>query len=190
MESDNIEKLIAERYLTLPSEVKELIDFGIVSKTLARITLDHTLNPEQKISLENRVYLILLFLFPSTALSEQVAEVTGVDGFRASIIANYLKTELFDLIEEILEVTDEKFLLKVEANASTVTTATETPTATTPIDNITPFRTMEMDAKKIHGYGAFRGVEPREDQPVYRSEQAKLVPPPSYTDDSSPPNRT
>jgi len=64
-----------------------------------------------------------------------------------------------------------------------------TNTPTTAVESVAPFRTMEMDAKKIHGYGAFRSAEPevKEDQPVYRSEQAKLVSPPSYTDDSSTP---
>lgn len=185
-------KILIERYKVLPEDLKEIIEFGLLDKVIATVRNDHHLNEDQAILLENHLMLILLLILPSYDITDKLKEILGVDEFRASLIANYLKTDLFDLVEDILEVTDEKFLLN---NASSTvapnpvaSSEPATTIATPKIESLSQFRTMESDAKKIHGYGAFRGADPvEEDQPVYRSEQAKLVPPPTYSDDSSTP---
>ncbi len=184
MNNDNEEKIIEERYKTLPTEVKQLIDLKLPESVVEEVAHNHNLNEEQQIALENRLYLILFFFLPSSNITTQIEELLEVDRFRASLIAEYIEAEIFDLIDDLLEATNQKFLL----NESAPETNSTTISAISPenLEKVSPFRTMEGDAKKIHGYGAFRGAEPaKDDQPVYRSEQAKLVPPPSYTEDSS-----
>lgn len=102
-------------------------------------------------------------------------------------LENDAVTELSTEIKQFIE-RDKPHLINIAEQGSVIQepSTQEAP----PLEKVSPFRTMEGDARKIHGYGAFRGADPvEEDQPVYRSEQAKLVPPPTYSDDSSTPNK-
>ena len=159
-----------EKYNQAKPELQRIIDSGDVP------IFSEVLMERYGITRERKNELISLL---SDILLEVITLRTGEEILRTDVPITKLTA-----VELIAEVSD--FVKKVKEEVS------QGPRSTPPVSTVTtsvpPLRTMEMDAKKIHGYGAFRETEPLpDDQPVFHSEQSKLVPPPSYHNDSSTP---
>lgn len=224
MENNSTEKQITERYKSLPPEVKGLIDLGILKAVLSEIIENQNLTPQQGALLENQILLVMLFLLPQKGFGVRVQESLDIDKPLTLLISKYVQEELFDFIAEILEEADTQFALHRSSESVETPTEDTAPEAnkekessTNPIakkttlsippegenlEKVTPIRTMETDAKRVHGYGAYRDTNPlprssdkesKEEQTYISTQEDVLIhrpitETPTYTSDEDTPS--
>lgn len=187
MQDNNTQSnIILKHYETLPTEVRDLIDFNISDVVIDDISDEFHLTQQQRISLENQVLLVLLFFLPSQGFGGRIMETLDIDTTLSKNIAKVIQEKLFYLIADILEETDKQLLLQAHTeNVHTreieevepvllndiIDTSIKTPEIpktvtvseeikTEDFEKVTPIRTMETDAKRVHGYGAYRDKNP------------------------------
>lgn len=164
---------IVQRYETMPPEIRDLFDLGLIERSTKEISETFVLTEEQRIALENQIVMVVLLFLPREGFESRIAETLSIDHSAADTIAGYLQNELFDLIDDVLEATDEQFRTNTQAatnenrvvekvepqpvlneeSTKSQPSQQEIPSAS---EQISPLRTMHGDAERIHGYGAYR----------------------------------
>lgn len=150
-------KQLLERYKTLLPELKSLIDYGTVDLVLKELSEEFDFSNEQKILLENEILLIILLILPIAGLAERISDSLGLKPEKATYLANYCQSYLFDLEKELFLETEKQFAEKTSEEESY---SPAIPLQTTP-ENI-----------PHHGYGAGLANE----EPAHTSSQDDIVP--------------
>ena len=183
---DNLE-IIRERYLFLPEEVAELFEYHIFDAVVNELTSIHRLDRQQKTLLENEIILTLLFLLPRDSFQTRVHETLELSRAKTRELYDYADYELFGLSENLFRVTDSKFKESAAQSDEAADEAVEPRPAEVARTNshlsiprqvtaVEPLRTMNLDAKRIHGYGA--GTPPAGEtatEPTHQSSQEQLI---------------
>ena len=158
---ENQTDLIKQRKELMPQEVRDLIEMNVVSDVVAEVRNNYGLTKRQAVLLENEIILVLMFFLPHKGLIDRITESLEINYSLAERISLYLQTEIFDLVEEYLLTVDKYFS---GTNESAVQTYEE----------VKPLRTMDDDAKNIHGYGAYSKIA-EDDEPVHSSSQDSVI---------------
>lgn len=200
MDDTKTTKALSDRYQVLPTEVRELFEYGVIEQSVLEISRRFNLSEEDQLNLENQVALTFLFFFPSYSFTDRLLNSgLQVNASLIPSIAAAVHEELFVLTEDIFEATDERFISNPSTVDASLTQASpqssqNAPTIQTDItepktDSSIPLervRTMGADAERVHGYGAYRQVQqPQADsaqQPTAR-QRDPLASLPRYTND-------
>jgi len=193
MDEKETANIINERLTLLPEEILELIQYKTVDVIIEEVTVQYSLNRIQSKLLENEALLVLLCLLPTGGFKDRIQQSLEIDPTQAESISNYVQTELFYLASDSLKSAND-YLKESEADSALPTklpsTILDTKTINDGLDGVIPLRTMDMDAKKIHGYGAFYGEATSEEGAdiTHKSSQDSVLPskkPPSYSQPST-----
>jgi hypothetical protein len=186
----SLQQIRQEKYQYAPLDVADLYGSPDTGELLLKVAAKNSLPNEKFKTFGLTVGDVILGLLPREQLAEKLKTELLIPDIQAKTIVLDLKS----LIEKIpdlnawttLKEKDQTRLAQADDSSEDTSTTNQAPKPD--LISVAPFRTMETDVKKIHGYGAFRAQQPRPgEENIYKSEQAKLVPPPSYTDPSSTP---
>lgn len=157
---------VLEHYRDVPEEIRGLIDNKVAAATVNEASVLFGLDAKQQSLLENEVLLVLLLLLPRDGLANRVQESLEIEEKQARELTDYLENNLFDLVDDILE------LAAGELFGPSKVAAMELDSK----DTVPPIRTFESDMRGVHGYGAFAGnINENAEENVYRSAQDSVL---------------
>lgn len=171
MDDTETTTLLKERYETLPTPIRELFDFDVIERFMAEISVQFNLSTHDQVQIENEIALTLLFFFPSYNISDRLLKAElELEPSQIPLVVSSIQNELFFMVEDVLEATDERFrenqreieTKSVEPATGQASSDTEKQSSSSQRqkDDLTTqlerLRTMQQDADRIHGYGAYR----------------------------------
>ena len=191
---ENTDDVLRERYALLPDELTDLIEYMTVALVVEQISTTYDLTQIQSTLLENEILMVLLLFLPRESFKERIQDSLQIDASLAATIGDEIEKEIFSLVNGILTAANKGFVSDTQIEPaplqeSEVPTPTAMkdpePTAIAPepdlSERISALRTMQGDAERIHGYGAYRRRnEPQSNQP--QSSTQPLAAPPRYVD--------
>lgn len=177
-------ELLHERFAQLPDEITDIISYGILDQTITGLSDRYDLTEQERVLLENNIILVLLMFLPRSELAQHIEETLDTDTERASALATEINEQIFSLVEGYLDAADEELFSKNTPDTKKPPTPQNEVTPVPPPaeeeaprsnSNIEAMRTFDSDAKKVHGYGAFRKQEPRPEEQTYSSSQDEVL---------------
>ncbi len=148
----SIQKIISERYNTLPISLKDFISNPTLEETLHTIAQKYNLNKDTEVLLENEVMFVLLGFEPSEEFMGQLAICLPIDPTTTMNIADEITTSIFNHIGPELHALDTEYLQDgaiVDSAESILmpTSSEETPTQTPEIHTETEEESTSVPAQ-------------------------------------------
>ncbi len=184
------------RYKFLPPNITELFEYGTVQLIVQDTSLEFALNDDQKAALLMEVEMILYFFLTRKGLVERLKESLEIDQVRAMQIAAKLESDLFIIVDDLLDAVEKEFEAEDTESLPADTqpepnvipeTLTLTPTPPAPpemppspaqLTAVKPMRTYSDDVNmsRAHSYGAFRPQgDDDEDEQTHNTSQNDLL---------------
>lgn len=191
MDNQGTDQQILERYREMPEEIRDLFDMGIIDRAVTMVSQQYGLTEEQSILLGNQIALTVLLFLPKDDFDGRLVSALNIGPEKATGITTVIESEVFLLVDDLLEEANGRFLDRdvtseeIPPVASPEPEAATTPTESSPkpqesTNVIEALRTMQSDANRIHGYGAYRR---QAEQPKQNANGTRpLVSPPRYVD--------
>lgn len=184
-----------ERYKELPVEITDLFEYDIVGVVVNKIATEFGLNEDQVAALTMEIEMVLYLFMTRDDFTERLQESLEIEGERAKGITQRVVSDLFVIVEPILDIADterkknESIVLNIE-NEAIAPTTTNSPNSNVAeaqsqppekqIPDLKPIRTFTEDVNlsRAHGYGAFRSdnsTTTEENDVVHRSSQDDII---------------
>ncbi len=181
------------RYKFLPPNITELFEYGTVQLIVQDASLEFALNDDQKAALLMEVEMILYFFLTRKGLVERLKESLEIDQVRATQIAAKLESDLFIIVDDLLDAVEKEFEAEdteslpadtqpepivIPKTLTPTPPAPEMPPSPTQLTTVKPMRTYSDDVNmsRAHSYGAFRPQgEGDEDEPTHNTSQNDLL---------------
>ncbi len=184
-----------ERYKELPQQIIELFEYDTVGVAVGDIGKEYGLDEDQMAALTMEIEMVLYLFMTRDGFAGRLQESLEIEEDRAKGITQRVTSDLFVIVEPILNVADterkknESIVLSIENETIAPTTTnspnpnmaeTQSQTLEKQIPDLKPIRTFTEDVNlsRAHGYGAFRSdnnTPTEESDVVHRSSQDDIL---------------
>ena len=192
--SNETKSLLQSRYEQLPPALASLIDGGRIDEFATAMQSRFDFDAEKAALLSNELAMVTLLYEPISDLAKNLQKNLDIPAKMASEIARESGNKLFNDTQPLIEAFNDSQIQEdselVEANQTLA--AGESNES----EEVKPLRTMDSDAKNIHGYGINRTAVAAEEAVdddetlIHSSSQDSLMPKPKEVIEQPPTTET